>query len=95
MDSAIVRVTGLPAGGRGTGTGGPAGWAAAAGTTAVTACTGLIMPAPVCAPVGPSAVASIRRTTWAAVSRGWAARTSAATPDTNAAAKLVPWLAGL
>ena len=60
----------------------------------MTACTGLTMPAPVCAP-GPSAVASIRCTTCAAVSRGYAARTRAATPETNAAAKLVPWLAGL
>ena len=66
-----------------------------AGSTAVTARTGSTRPRPVPGPVEPRAVASIRATTWASVSFGWAARTSAATPETKAAAKLVPLWAGL
>ena len=69
--------------------------AVCSGSTSVTACTGLIIPAPVCAPVPPAAVAMIRCTTCAALSPGCAARTSAASPDTNAAAKLVPLFADL
>jgi hypothetical protein len=61
-----------------------------AGRTAVTACTGFTIPLPVPAPAVPSAVAAILATTCAALSPGKAARTSAATPETKAAAKLVP-----
>ena len=41
-----------------------------AGRTAVTARTGLTMPCPVPGPAAPRAVASIRATTWAALSPG-------------------------
>ena len=56
----------------------------------MTACSGLTRPSPVPGPVPPFAVASIRRATAAALSPGYRERTSAATPDTNAVAKLVP-----
>src|SRR5690242_17474431 len=52
------------------------------GRSAVTARTGSITPWPEPGPVEPRAVASIRATTWAGFSRGWAARTSATTPET-------------
>jgi hypothetical protein len=96
-EMATILVTGSPCGIRGTDTG--CGLAddpgTGGGSTLVTAWTGLIMPVPVRAPVVPSAVASIRLTTCAAVSRGYADRSRAASPETNAAAKLVPWFAGL
>src|SRR6185437_11551746 len=52
------------------------------GRSAVTARTGSITPWPEPGPVEPRAVASSRATTWAGFSRGWAARTSATTPET-------------
>jgi hypothetical protein len=71
-ENATVRVAGLTPGGRGTGTRlpGPAAAADCRGSTSVTACTGLIIPEPVCAPAPPSAVVRIRYTTCAALSRG-------------------------
>jgi hypothetical protein len=70
-ENATVRVAELTPRGRGTGTR-LAGLVAAAcgGSTSVTACTGLIIPAPVCAPVPPAAVAMIRCTTFVALSLG-------------------------
>ena len=70
-EGATVRVkllTGLGCGIR-TGAAGR-GVAVRDGSTAVTAWTGLIIPAPVCAPVRPAAVAMIRCTTCAAGIRG-------------------------
>jgi hypothetical protein len=70
-ESATVRVTGFTGCRRGMTTWrGVAAGMKCAGSTAVTACTGLIIPAPVCAPVWPAAVAMIRCTTCAAVSLG-------------------------
>src|SRR5262249_7102493 len=66
------------------------------GRMAVTAAYGLTTPQPYSGcgsvPAGWSAVSSMRRTTCATESRGWYARTSATTPATYGAAKLVPWL---
>ncbi len=93
--SAVVRAARSGGGALDTDTGcGPADGdglgAAPGGRIAVTASSGLTRPLPVPGPVPPFAVTSILFATAGPLSPGNRERTSAATPDTNAAAKLVP-----